>query len=130
MFKIERQSYGFLITFADFIEKPEMERWGEESKKALSTQSGDFGVVVDMRTLKPLSPEVQEVMVNAQKLYKDKGMKRSAVILNNTVTTMQFQRLARSSGIYEWERYIDFSKNPNWQSIAEAWVAEGIDPDK
>jgi len=69
-------------------------------------------------------------MVKGLQLYKGKGMQRSAVILNSTVTTMQFKRLAKESGIYQWERYIDASKTANWTDVAVAWVKDGIDPDK
>ncbi|HMV41143.1 MAG TPA: hypothetical protein PK079_09135 [Leptospiraceae bacterium] len=60
-----------------------------------------------MRTLKPLPPESQIHMQEGQKLYKEKGMVRSVVILANTITKLQFKRIAQETGIYQWERYID-----------------------
>jgi hypothetical protein len=45
-------------------------------------------------------------------------MDRSVVILANSVTTMQFRRIAQETGIYQWERYIDASKVTNWEEIA------------
>jgi len=34
-------------------------------------------------------------------------MVRSVVILANTITKLQFKRIAQETGIYQWERYID-----------------------
>ena len=68
-------------------------------------------------------------MVATQALYKEKGMQRSAVILNSKVTTMQFMRLAKESGIYAFERYLDASAMADWGKVAVAWVKDGVDPD-
>lgn len=129
MYKIEKKDFGFKLTFGGFIEKEEMEQWAQESKKALLGKMGEFGVFVDMRTLKPLPADSQEVMVNGQKLYRQAGMVRSVVILDNTITTMQFKRLAKESGIYEWERYIDASTTPKWELVGQDWIVKGTDPD-
>jgi DUF971 family protein len=87
-------------------------------------------VMVDMRTLKPLKPDVQAVMVEGQKEYKVRGMERSAVVVPNAIVAMQFKRLAHESGIYQWERYIDASKSADWEKVAEAWITKAADPDK
>jgi hypothetical protein len=81
-----------------------------------------------MRTLAPLAPEAQTVMVKGQQLYKQRGMRRSAVVVNNALTAIQFKRLAQQSGIYEWERYFDGSK-PGFFEAAIAWGKDGVDPD-
>jgi hypothetical protein len=83
-----------------------------------------------MRTLVPLRPDSQALMVKGQALYRAKGMQRSAVILNDAVVTGQFMRLAKESGIYAYERYIDASNDPQWHRHAEDWVRSGVDPDK
>jgi hypothetical protein len=130
MYRIEKKGYGYKLTFAESIELDEMKKWVEESKKSLIGQSGKFGVLVDMRSLRPLKPEVQAVMVDGQKEFKVKGMERSAVGVANAVIALQFKRLAQESGIYQWERYLDCSKDANWERSAENWIARGQDPDK
>ena len=130
MYAIEKKNYGFKLTFGGFIENDEMEKWRQESLKALEGFQGSFGVFVDMRTLKPMPPDSQQTMVLGQKLYKQAGMARSVVILDNPITTMQFKRLAKESGIYEWERYIDASARPNWEQLGINWLLTGADPDK
>jgi len=129
MYKIEKRPSGFLLTFGGFMERDEMNQWMSESRTQLAGARPPFGVVVDMRTLAPLPADAQAVMVEGQKLYKDAGMERSAVILANAVTRAQFRRLAQQSGIYAWERYLDASSEPNWPAKAVNWVKAGTDPD-
>ena len=129
MHKIEKKSYGFKLTFGDSITADEMNEWVEESKRALVGKSGRFGVFVDMRTLKPLASATQEVMKKGQKLYKDKGLERSVVILNSPTLTMQFKRIAKETGIYQWERYVDASSHPDWEKTALNWIEKGVDMD-
>ena len=131
MYKIEKKSYGYRLLFSGFIKDEEMKTWAAESKKILSApQAKDFGVMVDMRDLKPLDDAAKQTMVEGQKQYKEKGMARSAVILNNPILTMQFRRLAKDSGIYQWERYIDSSTTKDYEKVCEDWLVKGIDPDK
>jgi hypothetical protein len=118
-----------MLTFGGFIQKEEMDNWLSESRKQLVGTLAPFGVVVDMRDLSPLPADAQAVMVSGQKLYKQAGMQRSAVILNNPITTAQFHRLAKESGIYAWERYLDASSEPRWREKAVNWTKSGIDPD-
>lgn len=130
MYKIEKKPYGYKLTFGDFIKTDEMKNWVDESRKALVSAPKEFGIFVDMRTLKPLPDEAQKHMQEGQKLYKEKGMQRSVVILNSAITKMQFQRIAKETGIDQWERYIDASSKPNWEDIGVHWISKGIDPDK
>lgn len=130
MYKIEKMPYGVKLTFSGFIKKEEMTQWVAESQKIALTLPSKFGVFVDMRELKPLAKEIEEEMQKGQIIYKQKGMERSVVILNNAVTTMQFKRIAKDTGIYQWERYIDASKTANWEEVGKKWIVSGIDPDK
>jgi hypothetical protein len=130
MYKIETKPYGYKLTFADMISPDEMREWAKEVNTVLSGQIMKFGVFVDMRTLKPLSPEAKDVMAGGQKLFKEKGMQRSVVILENPIITIQFKEIGKKSGIYEWERYVDASTNADWEEKGIAWLKDGVDPDK
>ncbi len=130
MYKIEKIPFGFKMSFGGFITEDEMNNWVNDSKKALLLKPLNFGVYVDMRTLKPLPPESQKIMQGGQKLYKMAGMKRSVVILNDAVTTMQFKRIAKETGIYQWERYINAKEKSNFELLAVNWLTKGEDPDK
>ncbi len=131
MYKIERRPSGYILTFAGLIEAAEMQKWHDDSESKLMTEtSNSFGVIIDMKDLKPLGAEARIIMVEGQKLYKNKGMKRSAVILNSAEVCKQFKNLAVQSGIYLTERYIDASQKKNATEIAINWVKDAIDPDK
>lgn len=130
MYKIEKMNYGFKLTFGEFINAEEMKQWVNDSEKELETVSGKFGVFVDMRTLKPLPDEAKTHMESGQKLYKLRGMERSVVILDNAITRMQFKRIGKQTGIYEWERYINAKDDENWEKTGEDWIINKIDPDK
>lgn len=130
MYTIKREPFGYRLTFGGFIPLAEMKQWVEDSRKELTSAPNEFGVFIDMRSLKPLEPEVQEYMKNGQILFKEKGMVRSVVIVETPILKMQFQRIAKTTGIYEWERYLDVASVPNWEEIGINWISKGIDPDK
>jgi hypothetical protein len=130
MIKTEKKLFGYHFTFSGYIQKDEMDKWVKDSEKILNGQTGKFGVLADLRTIKPLPPDAQESMKVGQKLYKSKGLQRSVVVLNDSITTMQFKRIAKETGIYEWERYIDASKTINWEQVGIDWIKDGKDPDK
>lgn len=130
MFKIERRPSGYILTLSGTITPDEMQHFHNDSEKTLSTEiATSFGVIIDMKNLQPLSHESNQILIAAQQLYKQKGMKRSAVILNSQDVCNQLKNIAIQSGIYATERYIDASQNHNAASLAVAWVKEGIDPD-
>ncbi len=130
MYQLEKKEYGFKISFGDFIKAEEMSNWAAEAKKMLMMPLKDCGVFVDMRLLKPLPSDSQKIMQEGQKLFKQKGMNRSVVILNSATLTLQFKSIAKETGIYNWERYIDATKTINWEKVGVDWIKNGIDPDK
>lgn len=130
MYKIEKKTSGYLLIFKGSIDAREMQQWLEELREILEAAPRSFGTIVDMRELEPLQSDAQAIMVKGQELAKKKGKKRTAVIVNNPVTEMQFRRLTKTSGIYESERFLDASANPDWWKFAVDWVKQGIDPYK
>ena len=131
MYKIEKNLSGYLLTFSGLMNEAEMQRWVEESTSILSREtSKSFGVIIDMKNLHPLDTKTSTVMKNGQKLYKEKGMQRSAVILNSAEVCGQFKAIASMSGIFTTERYIDASKVSNPIDAATNWIKGISDPDK
>ncbi|HCX24870.1 MAG: hypothetical protein CMB80_34220 [Flammeovirgaceae bacterium] len=131
MYKIEVKKYGFKFTFGGFIKEFEMQEYYEKAEKTLK-ESGltAYCVMVDNRNLKPLPPESKAIIDKAQRLFKQGGLVRSVLLLNNPVTTLQFKRIAKETGVYEYERFIDASQYANYEEVAEAWLTDAIDPDK
>ena len=128
VYRIDKQPYGYRLTFDGFIAKDEMTQWVADIQKALAGAPGSFGVFVDMRTLKPLQVDARQEMKKGQVAFKTSGVQRSVVILNDPVTTMQFRRLGRETGIDKWERYIDASAEPDWEVGGVAWLKNAKEP--
>jgi hypothetical protein len=128
MYKIEKNDLGFYLTFGGTMTKEELKKWCDDSAQALAAMQPPFGVIIDMRNLTPLAAEAQQVMVRGQSIYRGRGMHRSCVILDDAITTIQFMRLAKHSGIYRDERYIDASERKDWLEAARRWIQNGIDP--
>jgi hypothetical protein len=106
-----------------------MFEWSKEAARQLLHQVGQFGVLVDMRHLEPLPADAQQHLQAGQRLFKTKGMQRSAVVLQDAIIALQFKRIARETGIDQCQRYIDAS-SPGWEMKANGWITAGLDPDK
>lgn len=131
MYKIDRNEAGYILTFSGNIDEKEMIQWYKDSIKLLSFETKSiFVVIINMEDLELLTSETRTIMVNGQKLYKEKGMVRSAVILNSPAITTQFKSLAMVSGIFHNERYICSKEVDDVMKIAQDWVYNEIDPYK
>ena len=128
MYKITEQNYGMLLTFSGFIDMDELADWYRDSELLLQMKTEPFGVIIDLRTISPLSVETRETFRKGQELYLKKGMHRSVVIFTNAVALMQFKQMAKVSGIYQWERYIDAGLCRDWLKCALMWINNGINP--
>jgi hypothetical protein len=130
MYRIEKGRHGFTLTFGGSIYTEELYRWLQESEKALAGQNGPFGVIIDMRDLLPLGPEARAIILKGQCLFKNSGLQRSVVVLKSMAITAQFRQLAKDSGVYRHERYINAAEDPDWLKHALDWVQRRIDPDE
>lgn len=128
MYTFETTSFGYKFSFTGQVSKDEVVSWVEESKAALENAPESFGVLVDMQGLQPVEPEVKALMEEGQKLYKMKGLTRSAVAVDSATLAFQFKRLAKQTGIYEWERYVDASSVDDWEKVALAWINDEVEP--
>lgn len=111
------------------INQEEMSRLHTDSLEFLDTTEPGFGVLVDMRSLKPLSRPAQEGIDKVQRAYRKAGMSRSVVILSSPVIKRQFEDIAKETGIYKWERYIDASTTPDWEQTGIGWIEKALDPE-
>jgi hypothetical protein len=130
MITVETTEYGICFTLSGYVQSSEVATSLDELRAAADKQSPPFYVLVDMRELKPLPPDAQEKVRKGQLYLKEKGMRRAALILSSAILTMQFRRLGKESGVYQYERYIDASAHPDWERIALDWFHKGVDPDK
>lgn len=115
---------------AGHIPKDEIKRWRDEFIEVADQLDTEFGVFVDMRNMELLPPESRPYVLEVQRYAYAHGTTRSVVILKDKITKMQFKGIAKETGIYEWERYIDAEAEPNWEQIGLDWIIHAIDPDK
>lgn len=122
--------YGFRINAPGFLSLAETREWFEDLKRLVGTSGKPFGLLVDIRSQRANPPESQAIIQEAMAWVKGAGLVRSAVVLDSTVAKLQTTRLAKTSGVYAWERYLDASKNLDWEKHAVEWIVNGVDPDK
>jgi hypothetical protein len=128
MYRIERRPYGYHHRISGHVSVQELDAATEESRHLLAAGPRPFCVFVDMRGFTVLSTEEQKRAAEIMVLYKRLGMLRSVVVLDNPIATLQLKRLAKESGIDQWERYLDASIEPLWESKALAWLTDAIEP--
>ena len=122
--------YGFRAHGPGYITPAEARAWFEDLKtRVLALEGKPFGMLVDSRTQKANPPETQEVIKEAMVWLRGHGMERSVVVLDSTVALIQILRLAKASGVYAYERYLDALKDPDWETKAVDWIVRAIDPD-
>jgi hypothetical protein len=122
--------YGFRAHGPGYITPAEARAWFEDLKtRVLALEGKPFGMLVDSRTQKANPPETQEIIKEAMVWLRGHGMERSVVVLDSTVALIQILRLAKASGVYAYERYLDALKDPDWEAKAVDWIVRAIDPD-
>jgi hypothetical protein len=130
MYSISAESWGVLLTFSENFTLEEAQKYDVEIAKVRPRYAGKkWGVIVDSRNLKIMMPGAPEILKKSQEEGKKSGMVRSCVVLSSPIPVMQAKRMARESGIYDVERFLDGNANPNWKQKAMDWVVKGIDPD-
>ncbi len=128
MYKITPTDYGLHLLLEGRISTIESQVLLSEMEKLCENSWSHGGVFVDMRKLLPLEPKPQVNFEAVQRLAHKAGMTRSVAIVSNPTLAFQFKRIARHSGIYQWERYIP-STEPDWETKGLAWIIDSVDPD-
>jgi hypothetical protein len=81
------------------IRQDEMSRFVEELKGAtLSFAGREIKIKADMRTFRPSSPEVAEMLRAVQEFGLHNGVKRVAEMVESQLAVLQLNRVARESG--------------------------------
>jgi len=130
MHSIMKQTYGLHIMFRDILDTEELKVLIHESKEYLELIEEPFGVFLDIRNLLPMSFEVIELRGKSQKYYREKGMSRSVIVVDNLATAMQFKTITKESNTHQMGRYINSWIHRNWDELGENWLLNGIDPDR
>lgn len=132
MYRIDKEEFGFQLTFGGMISLDEITHWRIEAVRSLVGIQKSFGVIYDLRTLQrnDLAPEVQEALAEGRELFQRAGMRRSCVILDDGSVIAQYRRFARQNRSRYYERYINASEDRFWRAKAIGWIENDIEPDR
>lgn len=132
MLEFKETPFGFMFRNSEFFSPDVAARWDVEYRamlKKMASKGKPFHQFVDLRGFRVGPPETQAVIAEGMKTFKALGGQRSIVLVDSAIVVNQLRRLAQSSGIYAWERYIDAKTFPDYKPVVLAWLVEGKDPD-
>jgi hypothetical protein len=129
MIKVEKKDFGIKLTFASPTDLNETLEFKRQFIEALADLPSEFCVYADMRELVLYPANCKDILHEVQILAREKGLKRSVIVLNDELATLQLQLIANKTGIRQWERYIDASEHSNWDELAMNWILHAIEPD-
>lgn len=129
MYLINHTDYGLRLRLSGTMLVNEVKAFGRDLDRTFETIAKPFSVFVDMRDLLPIDEPAQQEIIAIQLKFLKAGAVKSVVVLNNPTTTYQFKRIALQSEVYDYERYIDASADPDWESNGLKWLVDDIDPD-
>ena len=128
MHKIEETDFGFKITAAGITEPEEMEQFKFEIIHTLAEHNRPFSLLIDLRELMPLSPEIAEIIKEIQISCRKMSLERAAIIVNSPVLEQQIIQTGFKAATSKYDRIIDISKHLDGENTALAWASEGIEP--
>lgn len=126
MYRIEKTCYGVKFIFRGFIQKYEVKQWLSVSKMLHQKMPSKFGILLDLQESNSLPADSLEEMQKGLSILKKKGMERLVIIFTDSITTREFKKTVRWKSVFDWQLYIDASKNPDSEEIGESWLKNGI----
>jgi hypothetical protein len=130
MYESHETIYGGQIRFPGLHPARRVATFLSGSGQLMRRLQKSFGILMDMRGMYPLPPEAAKLMKRNMERAKRAGMGRSAQIVDDAITAMQFKRLAREVGISDTTLPIDSSSVSDCERVAVDWIVEGIELDK
>ncbi len=96
---VDKQHAIIDLVLDGFIRQDEMAKFSAELKAVTRQLSGqDIKIKADMRTFRPSSPQVAEMLREVQQFGIDNGVKRVAEMVESQLAALQLNRVARESG--------------------------------
>lgn len=126
--KFEITSFGYRLTLGGKVTLPEATQLKTELADLLAIIRKPYGVIADVRTVIPFSPEVKTLIRECEQMSKEAGLQRRAVIFQSPVVAGQATQLSFQSKTDDIERRIDASLTDNWEELALAWIVDGVEP--
>jgi hypothetical protein len=97
----------------------DLDAFNEETRKKVKVFGGKpFGILVDLRKMRPGSPESAEKVKENQEILMKAGVQKSAEVVESAAAMLQLNRVARESGLLSRvQRFTDVD-------AALAWLRE------
>lgn len=128
MIKMDDATWGIRIEMQGRPSRQELSKLVDELRKALPATRSFFGVILDMSGIGLITPEIRDMLVQAQRLLQARGMVRLAACPSSSLAASQFRRISVETGVGPGLRCIDVATT-GWQRIAENWAVSGREPD-
>lgn len=131
MYSICQEQFGFRLIFDGQIDAPEMGQWLEESSAALRAAPKPLGILMDLRGLRPgaIEPRAQWVLEDGLRLYRNAGLLRSCVVVENAAMANVLRRVAQAAGVLAHQRTIHATVHGDWFPKALGWIVSEVEPE-
>ncbi|HEV2846301.1 MAG TPA: hypothetical protein VG477_15700 [Thermoanaerobaculia bacterium] len=123
MHRIEETPYGYRLVVEDFLGPQEADSLLSGVK---ATVRSPGGLLIDLRRSRTLHPDAQEALRLALLHCHGAGIERAACALDSAIVLLQTRRLVREAGLEDVVRLLDVSHEPEWETMALAWIERGI----
>jgi hypothetical protein len=94
----------------------DLDAFNEETRKTVKVFGGrPFGILVDLRKMRPGSPESAEKVKENQAILMKAGLRKSAEVVESASAMLQLNRVARESGLLsKVQRFTDIESALAW----------------
>jgi hypothetical protein len=128
MIKLDDATWGLRIEMQGQPTRQELSRLLDDLRKAIPSARPFFGVILDMSGIGLITPELRDLLVQAQRLLQSRGMVRMAACVSSGLATSQVKRISSETGVGPGLRCID-TKAQGWPLVAERWAVSGQEPE-
>ena len=129
MYSIEKAPYGYRVTASGQMDIDEAEKLRIQLIGTLTELGAPFSLVIDLRKLIPISADVSQVMMDMQRACAQMSLQRVALIIESPVVKGQSRQITYDADTEKHDRVINALSVPDWEEVAVAWVADGVDPE-
>ena len=128
MISFKETEFGLKLEVRGLLELSDFSEFYNQAQKFLMNIPRGFYLLLDLRELAPLSPEITPALKNIHKLFLSHGLSRAAVITANSRVTVQTKKISLETGLFDKEIYVNPDIYPDWEKRALKWFKLGIDP--
>lgn len=129
MYRIEEKPYGFRVTTDGALTLEEVTALKRDLLDAATKFSGPFSLFLDSRKMIVPTPPVLEVFTQLHAQIWKLPCQRVAFVIESPVSHRRAVQMHYSSAPGSNDRFINALQFPDWESRAEGWVINGVEPE-